>query len=160
STVTWNMFPMLGIQPILGRQFREDEDRPGAPPVVMLSYAVWQRRYAGDPAIVGRALVVNGTPHTVVGVMPPRFHFPQQAQLWVPQTPIEHTSARANRNLQVYARMKPGVRVDSARRDIGEVAAKLSGEYEEDKNWGANALPLRQALVPSDVRLVVFTMMG
>ena len=60
ATVTWNMFPMLGIQPILGRQIREEEDKPGAAHVVLLSYGIWQRRYAGDPALVGRTITVNG----------------------------------------------------------------------------------------------------
>src|SRR5262252_3537308 len=77
--VTWNLFPLIGVQPILGRQMREEEDRPGAPGVVLLSHGVWQRRYAGDTAIVGRTIAVNGTPHTVIGVMPPKFLFPERA---------------------------------------------------------------------------------
>jgi putative ABC transport system permease protein len=160
ATVTWNMFPMLGIQPVLGRQFRRDEDQPGAPHVVMLSYGVWQRRYAGDPSIVGRTLAVNGNPHTVVGIMPPRFQFPEQAQLWIPQVPIEHTSARTSRNLAVFARLKPGLTVADARRDIGAVAAKLATEERDDQGWNATAIELRTDLMPSDIRLVVFTMMG
>ena len=94
ATVTWNMFPMLGVQPVVGRQFLAEEDRPGGPPVVMLGHGVWQRRYAGDPSIVGRTITVNGRPSTVVGVMPPRFQFPERAQLWIPLTPIEHASKR------------------------------------------------------------------
>jgi putative ABC transport system permease protein len=160
ATVTWNMFPMLGIQPVLGRQFRQDEDQPGAARVVMLSDGVWKRRYAGDPAIVGRTLTVNGNPHTVVGIMPPKFQFPELAQLWIPQTPIEYTSARTNRNLSVFARLKPGRTVDDARRDIGGVAAKLAVEERDDQGWNATAIELRTDLMPSDIRLVVFTMMG
>ena len=160
ATVTWNMFPMLGIQPVLGRQFRRDEDQPGAPHVVMLSYGVWQRRYAGDPSIVGRTLAVNGNPHTVVGIMPPKFQFPEQAQLWIPQVPIEHTSARTSRNLVVFARLKPGRTIDDARRDISAVAAKLATEERDDQGWNATAIELRTDLMPSDIRLVVFTMMG
>ena len=98
ATVTWNLFPALGIQPILGRQFLPEEDRPGGPPVVMLSHGVWQRRYAADPSIIGRTITVNGTPSTVVGVMPPRFQFPQRAQLWIPLTPMpsaRQTTVRA-----------------------------------------------------------------
>ena len=94
ATVTWNMFPMLGIQPILGRQIRADEDTPGGPRVVLLSHGVWQRRYAADPSVIGRTITVNGNPHTVIGVMPPKFQFPELAQLWIPQVPIEHTSPR------------------------------------------------------------------
>src|SRR5262245_4861896 len=66
ATITANMFPMLGIQPILGRQIRPEEDTPGGPPVIMLSHGVWQRRYAGDPSVIGRTITVNGTPHTVI----------------------------------------------------------------------------------------------
>src|SRR5206468_246644 len=94
STVSWDLFPSLGVQPILGRQFRAEEDRPGGSPVVMLSHGVWQRRYASDPSVVGRAINVNGTPSVVVGVMPPRFQFPQRAQLWIPLVPIAHTDKR------------------------------------------------------------------
>src|SRR5438270_834064 len=97
ATVTSNLFPMLGVQPILGRQFLPEEDRPGGAPVVMLSHGVWQRRYAADPTVVGRTISVNGKPSVVIGVMPPRFQFPRNAQLWIPLTPIEHTSKRSAR---------------------------------------------------------------
>src|SRR5438034_7268929 len=108
ATVTSNLFPMLGIQPILGRQFLPEEDRPGGPPVVMLSHGVWQRRYAANASIVGRTITVNGTASTVVGVMPPRFQFPERAQLWIPVAPVEFRSARGDRNLEVTARLKSG----------------------------------------------------
>jgi predicted permease len=160
ATVTWNMFPMIGVQPIIGRQIREDEDRPGAARVVLLSYGVWQRRYAGDPSIAGRTITVNGNAHTVIGVMPPRFQFPEQAQLWIPQTPIEYASARSGRNLLALARLTPGVSLQEARRDIGEVADQLARELRDDEGWSATAAPLRDDMVPSDIRLVVFTMMG
>src|SRR5438093_323263 len=114
ATVTWNLFPTLGIEPILGRQFRPDEDRAGGPPVVLLSHGVWQRRYASDPKIVGRTINVNGTPSTVVGVMPPRFQFPERAQLWIPLMPIEHLSKRSERRLEVTVRLKTGSRSSAA----------------------------------------------
>src|SRR5262245_58037723 len=123
ATVTWNMFPMLGVQPIVGRHFRPDEDTPGAPRVILLSEGVWRRRYGSDLAIVGRTITVNGAPHTVIGVMPPKFAFPNQVQLWIPQTPIEYASPRSARNLGAFARLKPGVSFDEARRDIAAVAA-------------------------------------
>ncbi|HEY2905427.1 MAG TPA: ABC transporter permease [Vicinamibacterales bacterium] len=160
ATVSWNLFPLLGVQPILGRQFRAEEDAVGAPRVVMLSHGVWQRRYAGDPSIVGRTITVNGDPHTVVGVMPPRFQFPERAQLWIPQTPIEYAGARPDRNLSVMARMKPGVAFEQARLDMVAVGDHLAAEHREDQGWGATAKTLRDDLMPSDIRLVVFTMMG
>jgi putative ABC transport system permease protein len=147
ATVTWNMFPMLGVQPILGRQFRPDEDTPGAPRVVLLSHGVWQRRYGGDTGIIGRTITVNGDAHTVVGVMPPKFAFPNQVQLWIPQTPIEYASPRSARNLGAFARMKSGVSFEEARRDIGAVAGQLE-EQPDDQGWGANALRLRDDMIP------------
>ena len=119
ATVTWNMFPMLGIQPILGRQIRAEEDTPGGPRVVLLSHGVWQRRYAADPSIIGRTITVNGNPHTVIGVMPPRFQFPERAQLWIPQVPIEHAEPALGAQPRAsLARLKPGVVVRGGRRDI------------------------------------------
>src|SRR6185503_4721246 len=77
AVVTWNMFPILGVNPVLGRHLRAEDDRPGAEPVVILSYEVWQRRYQSDPKIIGRLVTVNGKPHTVVAVMPIGFGFPE-----------------------------------------------------------------------------------
>jgi len=160
ATVTANMFPMLGIQPILGRQMRPEEDTPGGPRVVVLGHGVWQRRYASDPSVIGRTITVNGAPHTVIAVMPPKFAFPERAQLWIAQTPIEHTSPRGARNLDVIARLKPGVSLDQARQDIASVAAVLSREEPDDQGWSANARSLRDDMVPDDVTLIVMTMMG
>src|SRR6185295_7070441 len=106
SAVTSNLFPMLGIQPILGRQFREDDDRPGAPAVVLLSHGVWQRRYGSDPSIVGRSVFLDGKPATIVGVMPVRFEFPEKAQMWMPAGPLTATNGRNAREFGVIGRMK------------------------------------------------------
>jgi putative ABC transport system permease protein len=160
ATVSWNLFPLLGIQPVLGRQFRPDEDAVGAPRVVMLSDGVWRRRYAASPSIVGRTIVVNGDAHTVIGVMPPRFQFPERAQLWIAQMPIEYAAARTERNLSVIGRLKPATSVEQARLDMVAVGDRLAVEHREDQGWGATARTLRDDLMPSDIRLVVFTMMG
>jgi predicted permease len=160
ATISWNMFPMLGVQPVLGRQIRPEEDAPGAPGVLLLSHGVWQRRYAADPSVVGRTVTVNGAPHTIIGVMPPRFQFPEQAQLWIPQAPIEYVSPRTARSIVVMARMKPGVSFEEARRDIAAVGAQLAVEQRDDQGWGASAQSLRDNMVPDNIRLVVFTMMG
>ncbi len=160
ATITWNMFPMIGVQPILGRQIREEEDTPGGPRVLLLSHGVWQRRYAGNPSVVGQVITVNGNPHTIIGVMPPKFQFPEQAQLWVPQTPLEYANPRSARNLSVMARLKPGVSLAEARRDVASMAEQLAREERDDQGWGASAASLRDDMVPPNIRLVVFTMMG
>ena len=160
ALVTRELFPMLGIDPILGRQFSPDDDQPGAAPVVMLSHGVWQRRFLGDMSIVDRPVLVNGKPHTVIGVMPERFQFPELAQLWLPLTPLEFASPRGQRNTRVFARLKPGVSIDGARRDLVEVAGRLATTFPEDKDVSATVLTLRDDLMPSDVKLMVGTMMG
>jgi putative ABC transport system permease protein len=160
ATVTWNLFPMPGVQPILGRQFLPTEDRAGGPPVVMLSHGVWQRRYAGDRSIVGRTITVSGTPSTVVGVMPPQFQFPELAQLWIPLTPVEYATKRGERDIQVYARLKRGTSIAAARADVTSVAGQLAKEHADDQGWSATVRTMRDALMPDDVRLIVLTMMG
>ena len=160
ATVTWNMFPMLGVQPILGRQFRPDEDTPGAPRVVLLSHGVWQRRYGGDKGIIGRTITVNGDAHTVVGVMPPKFAFPNQVQLWIPQTPIEYASPRSARNLGAFARMKSGVSFEEARRDIGAVAGQLDKSSPTIRAGAPTRCTLRDDMIPPEITRVVMTMMG
>ena len=110
SAISWNLFPLLGEQPMLGRPLSEEDDRPGAPPVVILSHGLWQRRFAADPSIVGRTIIVDGTAHTVVAVMPPRFQFPQVSQLWIPMVPVEH--ARLARRSHAPAGRAAGSRQD------------------------------------------------
>jgi hypothetical protein len=84
AAVAANLFPMLGVSPMIGRTFSEDEERRGNDHVVLLGHGLWQRRYAGDTAIVGRSIMVNGLPYRVVGVMPPGFGFPEVGQAWLP----------------------------------------------------------------------------
>jgi putative ABC transport system permease protein len=160
ALVTWNLLPLLGIDPILGRQFREDEDQPGAAPVVLLSHGLWQRKFLGDPSIIGRPITVNGAARTVVGIMPERFQFPQFSQLWIPLVPLEHASNRNTRNLLIFARLKPSASFENARRDISSVADRLASGFRENDGWSATAITLRNELMPSEVTLMVTTMMG
>ena len=95
--VTANLFPLLGVRPQIGRLFRADEDVPGAPGAVLLSDAAWRRLYAADPSIVNRVISVNNLPYTVVGVMPPRFRFPQRSEIWLPMAPLLSTDPRTSR---------------------------------------------------------------
>ena len=84
--VSANIFPLIGRQPVLGRGFTAEDERPGAPHVVVLGHVVWETRYESDPTVVGRTIRVNGVPSVVIGVMPERFGFPQIAQVWQPLT--------------------------------------------------------------------------
>ena len=125
--VSANMFPLLGIEPQIGRVFTAAEDQPGAPRVVLLSYALWQRRFGGDPGIVGKSLTLNGESYVVVGVMPARFQFPSSDdQAWVPIAFTQQEAGNRGRHyLQVLARLKPGVSLDQAQSEMNTIAARL-----------------------------------
>ena len=161
AAITWDLFPMLGVPPALGRHFNEQDDRPGAEPVLILSHEVWQRRYQGDAGIIGRSISVNGRPHTVVAVMPPKFSFPEIQRAWVPLGPIADQEARSNRSLYAIGRMKPGIDVAQARSELASIAAVLAREYPGTSDgWSARAAPLSDDFIPDDVRLVLLAMMG
>ncbi len=161
AAITWDLFPMLGVPPVLGRHFVEEDDRPGAEPVLILSHEVWQRRYQGDAGIVGRSISVNGRPHTVVAVMPPNFRFPENQTAWIPIGPISDNEPRSNRSQMAIGRMKPGVDLAQARSELASIATVLAKEHPgTSEGWSAMAAPLTDEFIPDDVRLVVLTMMG
>src|SRR4051812_45344260 len=109
AMVSANLFPLLGVQPIVGRGFTADDDVPGAQPVALLSDALWRRRFAADPRVAGSTMKVDGVTCTIVGVMPADFRFPEFAQFWMPLAPARHEQTRTERSLGIVARLKPGV---------------------------------------------------
>jgi putative ABC transport system permease protein len=161
AAITWDLFPMLGVPPALGRHFVEEDDRPGAEPVLILSHEVWQRRYRGDAGIIGRSISVNGRPHTVVAVMPPKFSFPENQKAWIPVGPISDNEPRSNRSQMAVGRLKPGVDPAQARSELASIATVLAKEHPgTSEGWSATAAPLADEFIPDDVRLVLLTMMG
>ena len=161
STVSWTLFHLLGTPPILGRNFAADDDKPGAEPVVLLSHDVWDRRYQKDSNVIGRAITINGRPHTVIGVMPPKFLFPETSRLWVPVASYLDTSPRDMRGVQAFARLKPGVTMQQAQTDLRALATRLAATYpQQNENWTVTLRDLSTWMLPDDVKLVILTMMG
>jgi putative ABC transport system permease protein len=161
SAISASLFPMLGARPQIGRVFREDEDRPGGAPVVILSDEIWRRRYAADRSIIGRGISINGNPHTVVGVMQPRFKFPEDSDLWIPVAPVAWNEQRGWRGHTVFGRLAPGVSKEQANREVAEISQRLARQYGTEKEeWVGNAVELRDEFIPDDVKLIVLTMMG
>src|SRR5712691_7219590 len=111
--ISAELFSTLGISPVQGRAFRPDEDRPGAPPVAIISYGLWQRDFGGDPSTIGRALVYEGKPYTVVGIAPAGFQLDGDADVFTPLGPRQNTDPRMQnrsaRFLRVLARLRPGL---------------------------------------------------
>ena len=159
--ITANLFPLLGVRPQLGRLFREDEDVAGAPGVALLSDAGWKRLYNGDPSVVGRVISVNDEPHTVVGIMPPDFKFPQNAEIWLPMAPLLHADHRDWRSVELIARLRSGVSLVQANAELLTLTTRLETQYGvTNSDMVGNARPLRDAFLESDVKLVVSAMMG
>jgi predicted permease len=161
ASISWNLFPFLGVRPELGRTFREEEDRAGAPGAVLLSHELWMRRFNGDPKVVGTTTLVNAAAHTVIGVMPPRFEFPEKQLAWVTLAPFVKGEARSARDLAVLARLKPGVGLPRARAEMKSILHRLAVQFPETHaGWSGDAIPLRDELTGQDTRLIVLTMLG
>ncbi|MGC1616202.1 MAG: ABC transporter permease [Candidatus Acidiferrum sp.] len=144
--VTPNFFDVLGIQPAIGRPFTAEEDASHSK-VVVLSYALWQRRFGGNPAVLGRSILMDDEATTVVGIMPRGFFFPDNAtEYWVPAsfTP-EDLARRTRHNLEVVARMKPGVTRERAQHDMDVIAKRLQQQYPDtNANIGVVVVPIHE----------------
>jgi len=151
-SVNANFFPLLGVQPILGRTFSAEEDRPGANKVAVLSYNLWQSRYGGDRQILNRDIQLNGEKHTVIGVMPASFQFfESEVRLWVPLAlDQEQLGNRGGHYLKVVARLKPGVSIAQAQADMNAVMRRIAVDHPGetmDGKLGAVVLPMREQMV-------------
>ena len=138
--VSADAFRLLAEQPILGRDFRADDDRPGAPAVVMLGHGVWSARYGGDPSIIGRTVRINGEPAIVVGVMPEGFTLPNRADVWQPIAALPGLRDRTRdiRGLNAFGRLAAGVTFEQAQSELDAVLTRLAREY-PDTNSGLRA---------------------
>ena len=156
-----NFFSLLGVKPLLGRTWAAGEDQPGKDDVVILSYALWNSRYAGDVQAVGRSVELNSRKYTIVGVMPDSFRFPWKSQVWIPQDmDPKGLGTRGNHWANVIGRMKPGVSVPAARADLKGVASRLEKQYPDSNGKiGAVVTPLRDDMVGNS-RDSLFLMLG
>ena len=160
--VSANLFPLLGVDPQIGRTFTSAEDQPGSNRVVVLSYALWQRRFGGDDSIVGKPLNLNGETYTIVGVMPARFQFPTSDDaLWAPIAFTAEDAANRDRHyLQVLARMKPGTSLEQAQAEMHTIATRLAQQYpDSNTDLGAAVTSLHEHLV-GDIRPALLILLG
>ncbi|HEY3637495.1 MAG TPA: ABC transporter permease, partial [Rhizomicrobium sp.] len=156
--VTQDLFPMLGIGPMLGRLFVPGEDKEGANREVILSYKLWQRRFSSDPTVLGKAIVLDGNGYVIVGVMPPEFQFAPfwatKAELWVPGVfgPGVHAGGGS---LRIFARMKDGVPLKQARAEIASITGRLEQQF-PGTNRNVVVTPLKEKVVgPIETPLLV-----
>jgi putative ABC transport system permease protein len=161
AAVPPDFFSLLRTRPLIGRTFSPEEDRPGQGHVVVLGYQFWRDHFATDVGIVGRQILLESEPYTVIGVMPDQFRFPALAQVWVPLAWSNETrSVRGNHNYLVIARLKSNVSMHQAQAELGAISTRLEQQYpEDDKGWGAVIVPLREQLV-GDVRPALLVLLG
>jgi predicted permease len=147
--VTANLIPMLGVPPLVGRSFAPDEEGPEVREVV-LSYRLWKRKFAGDRELVGKTIMMNGVPHAVIGVMPPRFDYPdRQTEYWAPFGLAPQLLSRRNSHfLKVIGRLKPDRDVAAARSDMKQIAGELAAAYPAtNARVGAIVVPLKDEMI-------------
>ena len=139
-----------------GRWFTADEERPEHPRVTVLSHRLWRTRFGADPDVIGQRLVLNATPHTVVGVASVDLSVPFEPDLWVPQVGDPSPTRRANRYLQVIGRLGPGFSRAQAQDEMSSIARALAAEYPDaNRDFGIAVIPLSDTVVPRDVRSAI-----
>ncbi|MGH9751529.1 MAG: ABC transporter permease, partial [Blastocatellia bacterium] len=165
---TTNLFNILGVNPILGRTFTLDDGKPGQPGVVVISFGLWQRRFGGDPQIIGRKLILSGNEATVIGVMPADFNWHVKAgsmtrkiaEMWSPWQVGEQARQRQGRFASAVARLKPGVSFEQAQAEMNAIGGRLEQQYNEfNANWGVNVVPLRTQFA-GEIRLALLVLLG
>src|SRR5580658_2335220 len=165
-----SLLPMLGAKPLLGRIFLPEEDRPGKTQTVVLTYALWQQTFSGDPNIIGRSITLDGKARTVIGVLPPDFRLnheviPTVAGIDKPEIflplPMDAKDEQeyGSENFNILARLKPGVTMQQAQADIAIIAARIREEKHRDRSFTISVVPLMEQVV-GDVRGAVLILLG
>lgn len=158
---TSGLFEMLHIRPVLGRGFLSSDDKPGAPPVLLLGYGVWKDRYGGSPSVIGRSVRENDTQATIIGVMPEGFKFPVNTDIWMPLVPTPDLEKRDSHPLDVWAMLKPGVGLERASVECNEIASRLAKQYPAaDKDRGVRVQTFNQRYNGPNIRTVFLLMLA
>ena len=154
AMVSAGFFELLGVRPVLGRSFAQAEDEPGADPVALLSYGLWQRRWGGDRAILGQPVTLGSTSVTLVGVLPPGFHPPEalgqrDAEIWLPLSLLSEDlrNDRPNTFLRGIARLRPGVSLEAARSELTALGVELTKDFPEAGERRLGLSPLHRETV-------------
>jgi putative ABC transport system permease protein len=162
AIVTGNFFSTLGRSPWIGRYFAERDDKAGAPATVMLSYGFWQTEFGGDASVLGKSIILDDKAYTVIGVMPPDFHFPsRETKFWRPfQFVEENYKDRADNWIVGIGRLKPGVSLSQARSELELIAERLRQQFpKENESLGSTVIALRDELSQQS-RLLLLALCG
>jgi putative ABC transport system permease protein len=161
--VTHTLFPLLGLDPVLGRTFTVDEDRPdGNNRVAVLSHELWQRRFGGASSALGRTTTLDGDAYTVIGVMPPDLGLTGElpdADIWIPLAPRPHWD-RGDHWLTMIGRLRPEVTIDQAGADLEGIAGRIGAAHPHIAGWGVRLAPFTEWIVGAEFRRTLFVLFG
>jgi putative ABC transport system permease protein len=160
NTVSPSIFPVLGIQPVAGRAFREGEDRPGGARVAMIGEGLWRRRFGGDPSLIGATLSLNGIDYTLVGVAPASLPLLTNGDVWIPLIIDPGREARLNHTITVVGRLRRGVSFSQAQAEMDTIVARVGAQYPEVKDWGVRLQTFRDLFVSDRLRTALWVMLG
>jgi Acidobacterial duplicated orphan permease len=160
SHATSGIFSMVQANAILGRAFLPTDALATAPPIVVLGYDLWQERYAGQSSVIGRQVRVDGQPATIVGVMPKGFQYPGNIGAWMPLIQNGDLAKRDNRKLRAFAILRPGVSISTANAQLDGVAARLAGQYPEDKDIAVSVMTFHERFNGGPIRTVFLMMLA
>jgi putative ABC transport system permease protein len=160
AAVSSNFFRLMGGNPAQGRGFVGEEEQPGKGKVIVLGHGLWLRRFGGDPGVLNKTILLNGEPHTVIGIMPPGFRYPDKAEFWAPLTPNERLrGARGAFWLQVVGRLKAGVTRAQAQADMDVIASQLEQQYPDTNTGLGSNVVLLQEQVVGDIRTALLVLL-
>jgi putative ABC transport system permease protein len=160
SRISPSLLPLLGLQPVVGRAFSDADDRPGAPPIVMISEGLWKRRFGGDGTLVGRSLTLNGVDCTLVGIAPAALAILTGGDVWIPLTIDPGRERRLNHVISVVGRLKPGISVEQAQAEMDTVASRIGQQYPEVRDWGIRLVTLSRWFVNDQLRTALLVLLS
>jgi putative ABC transport system permease protein len=162
STITPSLMPVLGLQPIAGREFHDGDDAPGASPVAIISERLWKQRFGSDTAIIGRSFPLNDVSTTIVGVAPSSLALVTGtgSDIWIPMTIDPPRENRLNHLIVVVGRARHGVTVEQARPEMDTVSANVGRQYPEVRDWGIRLIPFYNWLVSDEMQTALVVLLA
>jgi predicted permease len=160
ARVSPEFFETLAVTPVIGRSFSAEEQKSGDSATALISYSYWQVHFDGSPAVLGQGLRISDQALTIVGVLPPRFHFPDKSDVWRPSDAVDRTLPRTSLSFFAIARLKPNVSLEHGRGQLTSIALRLQHQYpNSNKDRSVTIATMRDDMV-SDVRLTLYLLLG
>jgi len=160
NEISPSLFRVLGVRPVLGRDFQEDEDQPASQPVAIIGEGLWKRRFGGEPSVIGRNVTLNGAAYTVVGVAPSAPEILSQGDIWTPLVLDRSKERRLNHLIVVVGRLKRGVSIPQAQAEMDIVARRVGEQFPEVRDWGIHLQAIYDYVVAKELRIALLVILG